>query len=80
MNHMMYADDLCVFSPSVAGLRKLTDCCAEYSNMFDITYKPTNLSVWLLITNLGTRKIFVLLLSITIHYLTLINVNTLAIL
>ena len=29
MNHMMYADDLCVFSPSVAGLRKLTDCCAE---------------------------------------------------
>ena len=22
MNHMMYADDICVFSPSVAGLRK----------------------------------------------------------
>ena len=21
MNHMVYADDLCVFSPSVAGLR-----------------------------------------------------------
>ena len=38
MNHMMYADDLYVFSPSVAGLRKLTDCCAEYGNMFDITY------------------------------------------
>ena len=30
MNHMMYADDLYDFSPSVAGLRKLTDCCAEY--------------------------------------------------
>ena len=29
MNHMMYADDLCAFSPSVAGLRKLNDCCAE---------------------------------------------------
>ena len=38
MNHMMHADDLCVFSLSVAGLRKLTDCCAEYGNMFDITY------------------------------------------
>ena len=37
MNHMMYADDLCVFSPSVAGLRKLTDFCAKYVNMFDIT-------------------------------------------
>ena len=38
MNHMMYADDLCVFLPSVAGLRKLTNCCAEYGNMFAITY------------------------------------------
>ena len=38
MNHMMYADNLCVFSPSVSGLRKLTVCCAEYGNMFDITY------------------------------------------
>ena len=38
MNHMMYADDLCIFSPSFSGLGKLTDCCAEYGNMFDITY------------------------------------------
>ena len=38
MNDMMYADDLCVFSPNVSGLRKLTDCCAEYDNMFDVTY------------------------------------------
>ena len=29
----------------------------------------TNLSEWLLITNLGTRKIFILLLSLTIHSL-----------
>ena len=34
----MYTVDLCVFSPSVSGLRKLTDCCVEYGNMFDITY------------------------------------------
>ena len=33
-NHMMYADDLCIFSPSASGLRKIT----EYGNMFDITY------------------------------------------
>ena len=38
MSHMIYADDLCAFSPSVAGLRKLTDCCAEYGSMFDIIY------------------------------------------
>ena len=29
MNHMMYADDLCTFSPSVAGLRKLTDLLCQ---------------------------------------------------
>ena len=50
MNHMMYADDLCGFSPSVAGLRKLTDCCAEYGNMFDITYNA-NKSFCLVIDN-----------------------------
>ena len=35
---MMYANDLCIFSPGVSGLRKLADCCAEYGNMLDITY------------------------------------------
>ena len=50
MNHMMYADDLCVFSPSVAGLRKLTDCCAKYGNMFDITYNAKK-SVCMVIDN-----------------------------
>ena len=50
MNHMMYADDLCVFSPSVAGLRKLTDCCAEYGNMFDTTYNA-NKSFCMIIDN-----------------------------
>ena len=38
INHLMYADDLCIFSPSVAGLRKLTDCCAKYGELFNITY------------------------------------------
>ena len=34
----MYADDLCIFSPSVAGLRKHTDSCAKYGELFYITY------------------------------------------
>ena len=55
MNHMMYADDLCGFSPSVAGLRKLTDCCAEYGNMFDITYNA-NKSFCLVIDNKARDK------------------------
>ena len=80
MNHMMYADNLCVFSPSVAGLRKLTDGCAQYGNMFDITYNANQPFCMVIDNKPRTRKIFILLLSITIHYLTLRNVNTLAIL
>ena len=38
INHLMYADDLCIFSPNVAALRKLTDCCAKYGELFNFTY------------------------------------------
>ena len=50
MNHRMYADDLCIFSPSVSGLRKLTDCCVDYCNMFDIT-DDSNTSYCIVIDN-----------------------------
>ena len=29
---------LCFFSPSVAGLRKISDCCAKNGELFNITY------------------------------------------
>ena len=48
-------DMMCVFSPSVAGLRKLTDCCAEYGNMFDITYNA-NKSFCMVIDNKSRDK------------------------
>ena len=70
MNHMMYADDLCVFSPSVAGLRKLTDCCAEYGNMFDITYNA-NKSLCMVIDNKPRDKKNVHPVVINNHTLTL---------
>ena len=31
LNHLMFADDLCVFSPSVKGLQKLVNVCKEYA-------------------------------------------------
>ena len=31
LNHLMFADDLCVFSPSVNGLQKLVNVCKEYA-------------------------------------------------
>ena len=34
INHLIYADDFYMFSPSVAGLRKRTDCCAKYGVLY----------------------------------------------
>ena len=53
MNHMTYADDLCV-----SRLRKLTNRFAEYVNMFDITYNA-NKSFCMVIDNKRTRKLFI---------------------
>ena len=38
INHFMCADDICIFSLSVAVLRKLTECCTKYGELFNITY------------------------------------------
>ena len=46
----MYADDLCIFSPSVSGLRKLMHCCEKYGDIFNITYN-VNKSYCMVIDN-----------------------------
>ena len=38
VNHLMYADDLVIFSPSSAGLAKWLDICSIYGNQHDIRY------------------------------------------
>ena len=38
MNNFSYADDMCVISPSVAGLRKLLSICEEYASEHDIIF------------------------------------------
>ena len=39
INHLMYVDEHCIcFVSSVVGLRKLTDCCAKYGELLNITY------------------------------------------
>lgn len=37
-NHLMYADDLVVFSPSTAGLQQLLNICSHYGLEHDIKY------------------------------------------
>ena len=38
VNHLLYADDLVVFSPSISGLQKLLKLCDEFAVSHDIKY------------------------------------------
>ncbi len=41
VNHMMYADDICVLSLSSAGLQKLLDICNDYCTKHDLLFNVT---------------------------------------
>ena len=43
MNHIMYADDICVMAPTAIALQKLLDMCFEYSIANDLLFNPVNL-------------------------------------
>ena len=38
VNHMIYADDLCVISLSSSGLQSLLNICTEYCQLHDLTF------------------------------------------
>ena len=38
INHLMYADDLVILSPSTKGLQRLVDICAAYGGIHDIKF------------------------------------------
>ncbi len=38
INHLMYADDLVIISPSVKGLQRLLDICDVYGQNHDILF------------------------------------------
>ena len=38
VNHIMYADDLVIISPSAKGLQRLLDICADYGQSHDILF------------------------------------------
>ena len=40
VNHVFYADDLCLVAPSPSGLQKLLDCCAIYGTQCKILFNP----------------------------------------
>ena len=43
INHMLYADDICIVSLSSAGLQKLLSICDEYCDSHSITFNVKKL-------------------------------------
>ena len=39
VNHMLYADDICIISLSLSGLQRLLNICADYSKLHDLKFK-----------------------------------------
>ena len=51
MNHVMYANDICLMAPSPASLKKLIDICYYFSvQMSNLSTHPHNF-VWCLSRN-----------------------------
>jgi len=38
VNHIIFADDICVFSPSIRGLQCLLNICGDYAAEHEITF------------------------------------------
>ncbi len=38
LNHLGYADDLCLHSLTSAGMQQLLDCCDQYALEHDLVY------------------------------------------
>ena len=38
INHMLYADDICIISRSSAGIQQLLNICSGYSELHDLTF------------------------------------------
>ena len=45
MNHLMYADDLVIMSPSVAGLYKLRHICESFGLSHDVLFNNKKSSI-----------------------------------
>ena len=40
MNHLMYADDICILAPTAIAMQQLLDICNDYGVANDITFNP----------------------------------------
>ena len=58
VNHLMYADDLVIMSPSSAGLQQLLNICTEYGFKHDIKYNASKSAVLICRTKQDKRLNF----------------------
>ena len=49
INHMLYADDICIVSLSSSGLQKLLNICHDYCELHDLTFNAKYLCVCILV-------------------------------
>ena len=55
INHLMYADDLVIFSPYSAGLQQLLRVCTQYGDDFDIKYNAKKSKI-MIVRSRGDRQ------------------------
>ena len=60
INHVLYADDLVVLSPSSAGLQQLLRICSQNGIMYDIKFNSTKSMVLMAITKEDRKLSFFL--------------------
>ena len=57
-NHLIYADDIIVFSPSADGFKTLLNVCESYGNLNDIRFNCTKSAVMIIRHDLHKHTIF----------------------
>ena len=66
VNHMMYADDLCIVSLSSSGLQELLNMCTDYCDLHDIMLNAKKfvcLFFWSLSTNVVLYQKFLFMIQ-----------------
>ena len=61
INHMLYADDLCIVSLSSAGLQQLLTICDQYCAMHSITFN-VNKNLYVCFLDVVWTKLVILLM------------------
>ena len=58
LNHLMYADDVVIMSPSSAGLQQLLRVCSDYGELFDIKFNPKKSVIMIMKTKEDRKATF----------------------